>query len=319
MSTATTDRLRPADVPRQLSTPEELRRWAERCRAAGLLVGLVPTMGALHGGHRSLLRRARADCDRVVASIFVNPRQFGEGEDIDRYPRSLEKDLVVLAEEGVDAVFVPTVDTMYPATAATTVHVDGSITGVLEGSFRPGHFDGVALVVTKLLIACRPHRAYFGQKDAQQCAVARRLARDLDTGVEIAVCPVVRDPDGLALSSRNAYLDPDERRRALAIPAGLSAAAEAFAAGEHRPAVLCALVLRPMEEAGFVVDYVAAVDDESFAPVDVAGPGCQILVAGRLGTTRLIDVIRLGIDTAPLGAAGPQGAVPGVIGIRGRE
>ncbi len=320
MSTAITDRRRPADAPRQLTTPEELRRWAERCRAAGLLVGLVPTMGALHGGHRSLLRRARADCDRVVASIFVNPRQFGEGEDIDRYPRSLEQDLAILADEGVDAVFVPAVEAMFPATAATTVHVDASITGVFEGSFRPGHFDGVALVVAKLLIACRPHRAYFGQKDAQQCAVARRLARDLDTGVEIAVCPVVRDQDGLALSSRNSYLDPDERRRALAIPIGLSAASEAFGAGEHRPAVLCALVRRPMEEAGFLVDYVMAVDDESFAPVDVAGPGCQILVAGRMGTTRLIDVIRLGIDTAPLDAAGSHGAaVPGVIGIQGRE
>jgi pantoate--beta-alanine ligase len=191
---------------------------------------------------------------------------------------------------------------------------------VLEGEFRPGHLDGVALVVAKLLIACRPHRAYFGQKDAQQCAVVRRLARDLDTGVEIAVCPVVRDRDGLALSSRNGYLDPDERRRALAIPAGLSAATVAFAAGEHRPAALCALVRRHMEEAGFAVDYVAAVDGESFAPVDVAGPGCQILVAGRMGATRLIDVIRLGIDLAPMDAAGSHGAeVPGVIGVQGRE
>ncbi len=217
-------------------------------------------MGALHAGHRGLVQRARADCDRVVVSVFVNPRQFGPGEDIDRYPRSLPQDLALLTEEGVDAAFVPTVEAMYGHAGATSVHVDSSLTGVLEGAHRPGHFDGVALVVTKLLVACRPHRAYFGQKDAQQCAVVRRLARDLDTGVEIAVCPVVRDHDGLALSSRNVYLRGDDRRRALAIPAGLSAAVGAYAAGEHRTAVLCELVRRPMEEAGFTVDYVAAVD-----------------------------------------------------------
>jgi pantoate--beta-alanine ligase len=319
MPTATTDS-HAAEAPRRLATPEELRRWSERCRAAGLLVGLVPTMGALHAGHRSLLRRARADCERVVVSIFVNPRQFGPGEDIDRYPRSREDDIRVLTEERVDAVFIPTLEAMYGESAATTVHVDASITGVLEGAHRPGHFDGVALVVAKLLIACRPHRAYFGQKDAQQCAVVRRLARDLDTGVEIAVCPVVRDDDGLALSSRNVYLSSAERRRALAIPAGLSAAAAAYQDGEHRPAALCALVRRPMEDAGFAVDYVAAVDADSLASVDVAGPGCQILVAGRMGGTRLIDVIRLGIDRAPLDAAGSHGAeVPGTIGIQGRE
>jgi pantoate--beta-alanine ligase len=319
MLTATTERW-PAEAPRRVSTPEELRRWSERCRAAGLIVGLVPTMGALHAGHRSLVQRARADCDRVVVSIFVNPRQFGPGEDIDRYPRSLDDDIRFVTEERVDAVFIPTVEAMYGESAATTVHVDASITGALEGAHRPGHFDGVALVVAKLLIACRPHRAYFGQKDAQQCAVVRRLARDLDTGVEIAVCPVVREDDGLAVSSRNVYLSGDERRRALAIPVGLSAAAAAFASGDHRPAALCALVLRPMEEAGFAVDYVAAVDADSLATVDVAGPGCQILVAGRMGATRLIDVIRLGIDRPPLDAAGSHGAqVPGVIGIQGRE
>jgi pantoate--beta-alanine ligase len=277
-------------------------------------------MGALHAGHRSLIKRARADCDRVVVSIFVNPRQFGPGEDIDRYPRSLDEDLALLTEERVDAVFVPSVDAMYGQSSATTVRVDDSIGRLLEGAHRPGHFDGVALVVAKLLIACRPQRAYFGQKDAQQCAVVRRMARDLDTGVEIVVGPVVRDHDGLALSSRNVYLDADDRRRALAIPAGLSAAAAAFSAGEHRTARLCDMVREAMEEAGLAVDYVAAVDPDSFATVDVAGPGCQILVAGRIGATRLIDVIRLGIDKAPLDAAGSQGSqVPGVIGVYGRE
>ncbi len=277
-------------------------------------------MGALHAGHRSLIQRARVDCDRVVVSIFVNPRQFGPGEDIERYPRTPDDDLGLLVEERVDAVFVPSVEAMYGQSSATTVRIDDSLSGILEGAHRPGHFDGVALVVAKLFIACRPQRAYFGQKDAQQCAVVRRLASDLDTGVEIVVGPVVRDHDGLALSSRNVYLDAAERRRALAIPLGLSAAAAAFADGEHRTARLCELVRAPMEDAGFVIDYVAAVDADSFAPMDVAGPGCQILVAGRMGATRLIDVIRLGIDRAPLDAAGSQGSqVPGVIGVYGGE
>ncbi|MFI5312931.1 MAG: pantoate--beta-alanine ligase [Candidatus Dormibacteria bacterium] len=319
MTTATTDR-RSHGGPRRLATPDELRRWSERCRAAGLSVGLVPTMGALHAGHRSLLQRARVDCDRVVVSIFVNPRQFGPGEDIDRYPRTPEADLAMLVAEGVDAVFVPTVEAMYGSAPATSVIVDTSLTGILEGAHRPGHFDGVALVVAKLLIACRPHRAYFGQKDAQQCVVVRRLAADLDTGVSIVIGPVVRDRDGLAMSSRNGYLSRTERSRALAIPAGLSAAAAAFAAGEHRAAVLCDQVRAPMEAAGFAIDYVAAVDGESLAAVDVARLGCQILVAGRMGTTRLIDVIRLGIDAAPLDGVGPHcSEIPGVTDIQGRE
>ncbi len=277
-------------------------------------------MGALHEGHRSLVRRARADCDRVVVSIFVNPRQFGPGEDIERYPRSLASDVAILAEEGVDAVFIPATEAMYPDSAVTTVHVDASIGGILEGEHRPGHFDGVALVVAKLLIACRPQRAYFGQKDAQQCAVVRRLARDLDTGVEIVVCPVVRDGDGLARSSRNAYLSAEQRRRAVAIPAGLAAAADAFGSGESRAATLCGMVRLAMEGSGVTVDYVAAVDPLSFAPLDVAARGCEILAAGRMGGTRLLDVIRLGIDRPPLDAAGPQGAdVPSVTGIQGRE
>jgi pantoate--beta-alanine ligase len=319
MPTATTD-LRALEGPRRLSIPDELRRWSERCRAAGLSVGLVPTMGALHAGHRSLVQRARLDCDRVVVSIFVNPRQFGPGEDIDRYPRSIDADLAMVADEGVDAVFVPTVEAMYGPAPATSVHVDKSLTGILEGIYRPGHFDGVALVVAKLLIACRPVRAYFGQKDAQQCAVVRRLAADLDTGVEIVVAPVVRDRDGLALSSRNAYLSRAERSRALAIPAGLAAVVAAFAGGEHRSSVLCDRVRAPMDAAGFDIDYVVAVDGESLKAVGEVWLGCQILVAGRMGSTRLIDVIRLGIDAAPLDGVGPQGSeISGVTGIQGRE
>ena len=318
MRTATTEG-RPAE-PVRLSTPTELRRWSERCRAAGLSVGMVATMGALHAGHVSLLRRAVTDCDRVVVTIFVNPRQFGPGEDLARYPRSLDADLALVAGEGAAAVFTPSTAAMYRDGAATGVHVDASLTGVLEGARRPGHFDGVALVVTKLFNAARPDRAYFGQKDAQQCAVVRRLAEDLDTGVEIVVCPVVRDVDGLALSSRNVFLSVDERARALAIPRGLTAAARAYAGGERSARVLRELAQRELAGAGFEVDYVAAVDPATFTPVELAGPGCQILVAGRMGTTRLIDVIRLGIDPPPLEGVGPEGSqVPGVIGIQGRE
>jgi pantoate--beta-alanine ligase len=283
-------------------------------------VGLVPTMGALHAGHRSLVQRATADCDRVVASIFVNPAQFGPAEDVARYPRTLAADVAMLTEERVDAVFVPAAEAMYGPGFATSVSVGPSLTGMLEGERRPGHFDGVALVVAKLLIACRPQRAYFGQKDAQQCAVVRRLAADLDTGVEIVVCPVVRDVDGLALSSRNAYLSDDERRRARAIPEGLSAAVRAFAGGEHRARILCGLAREPLDRAGFDVDYVVAVDGNNLAGVDAVAVGCQILVAGRMGGTRLIDVIRLGIDAAPQDGVDPVGAqVPGVTGIQGRE
>ena len=320
MSTATTDHRRAPDPPRRLTTPEELRRWSERCRAAGLTVGLVPTMGALHDGHRSLVRRARAECDRVVVSIFVNPRQFGGAEDINRYPRDVAADIEVLTAERVDAVFVPSVEVMYPEDAATSVSVRGPLTSILEGAHRPGHLDGVALVVAKLLISCRPHRAYFGRKDAQQCSVVRRLARDLDTGVEIAVCPVVRDVDGLALSSRNVYLSDEERARAQAIPRGLAAAATAFAGGERSSPILRDLVQERMRAAGFGVDYVELVDEHSFEPVAEARRGCQILVAGRMGSTRLIDVIRLGIDEAPLDASDPaESPVPRVTGGQGRD
>jgi pantoate--beta-alanine ligase len=209
---------------------------------------------------------------------------------------------------------------MYREGSATQVRLDDSLTAVLEGAHRPGHFDGVALVVAKLLIACRPHRAYFGQKDAQQCVVVRRLAADLDTGVEIVVAPVVRDADGLALSSRNAYLSVDERRRALAIPAGLSAAHRAFSDGERRPPTLCSMVAERMEAASMMVEYVALVDAETLAPAPIAEHGCQILVAGRMGTTRLIDVIRLGIDGAPLDVVGSsRSQIPGVNGFQGRE
>jgi len=295
-------------MPRILDTPDALRAMSERWRAAGMSVGLVPTMGALHEGHRSLVTRARAECDRVVASIFVNPTQFSAGEDLSRYPRPIEGDLAMLDAERVDAVFIPAVEAMYPEGARTTVHLQGALAETLEGAHRPGHFDGVATVVTKLLVAARPDRAYFGEKDAQQLAVVRRLARDLDTGVEIVACPLIRDADGLALSSRNAYLSPEDRAEALAIPRGLAAAATLWNQGERSAACLVEAVQTELARSPAIApDYVAVVDPDSFDAVPQAPRGCRIVVAGRMATARLIDTIRLGCDEVPV-VAGPAGA-----------
>lgn len=287
------------DGPARLTSPDDLRRWSLRCHAAGMTVGLVPTMGALHRGHMSLVTRARRECDRVVVSIFVNPAQFGPGEDFDRYPRALESDLRLLTDAGVHAVFLPPVEAMYASGRATGVRVRGPLGELFEAAARPGHFDGVALVVTKLLFAARPDRAYFGQKDAQQCAVVRRLARDLDTGVQITICPTVRDEDGLALSSRNVYLSAEERNRALAIPEGLRAAARLFDQGQRRVETLIKAVREPLDRAGMRVDYIAVVDPETFSAVEIAAVESEILVAARINATRLIDVLRLGRDAAP--------------------
>jgi len=233
--------------------------------------GLVPTMGALHAGHRALLRRARAECDEVVMSLFVNPAQFGPGEDFDRYPRDEERDRAIAAEDGVDRVFAPTVAEMYPDGFATTVSV-GELGRSFEGAHRPGHFDGVATVVAKLFNLVRPDAAYFGQKDAQQLAVIRRMTADLALGVEIRAVETVREPDGLALSSRNAYLSPEERRRAPSL---------------HR-----ALVDRDPSLIEGDVDYLAVVDADTFAEVDPR-PGALVIGAARFGSTRLIDNIRI--------------------------
>ncbi len=283
--------------PIRVDAPEELRRQCDRIRAAGLSLGLVPTMGALHAGHRQLIQRSRTECDRTVVSIFVNPTQFGPGEDFDRYPRTLDADLAVCAELGVDLAHVPSDAAMYPEGFATRVSLRGALAETLEGAARPGHFDGVATVVTKLLVTTRPDRAYFGHKDAQQCAVVRRLAADLDTGTEIVVCPTVRDADGLALSSRNARLDPAERRQALAIPSALAAADAAFRAGERDPEAIRRLALRRLAESpGLAVEYVAVVEPETFAPVADMNVRCEILIAARIDGTRLIDVLTPGTD-----------------------
>ena len=266
-----------------------LQATSEGWRSAGLRVGLVPTMGALHARHLSLVERARRECDRVVASVFVNPLQFGPQEDYARYPRPLDSDLDLLARAEVDAVFVPDVAEMYAPGAATRIHVQG-LGERLEGAHRPGHFDGVATVVMKLFNAARPHRAYFGQKDAQQAALVKRLASDLDTGVEVVVCPIVREHDGLALSSRNAYLSPAERRAATCLRRALQAANQAYLAGEREPANLRDRLLGVLaSEPLAAVDYAELVDPETFL-----APGRLAVLAVRFGATRLIDNHLLG-------------------------
>jgi pantoate--beta-alanine ligase len=246
-------------------------------------------MGALHRGHLALVEQARAENDRVIVSVFVNPLQFGPGEDFERYPRDLEGDLKLLAGAGADAVYTPTLEAMYPPGSTTRVAV-GAIAEPLEGEFRPGHFEGVATVVLKLLNACRPDRAYFGQKDAQQAAVVRRLARDLDTGVEIAVCPIVREADGLALSSRNAYLSAEQRAAAAVLSRALGEAQAAWEAGERDPARLREVLHGTLaREPLAAVDYAEVVDPETFRR------GLPLAVmAVRVGATRLIDNHLLG-------------------------
>lgn len=256
------------------------RRW----RREGRSIGLVPTMGALHEGHLSLVRRARQENDVVVVSVFVNPIQFGPGEDYERYPRDFEHDATLLGESGADAVYRPSTGVMYPVGSSTRVRVHG-VSEPLEGAARPGHFEGVATVVTKLFAAVQPDRAYFGQKDAQQVAVVRRMTRDLDLGVDVRVSPTVREPEGLAMSSRNAYLSPGERKAASSLSAALRLAAEAYANGEHDPASLKTILRSRLEQdPGVAIEYAEVVDPETFQP-----PGHLAVIAARLGRTRLID------------------------------
>ncbi|TMC53809.1 MAG: pantoate--beta-alanine ligase [Chloroflexi bacterium] len=259
---------------------EASRQW----RVAGRSIGLVPTMGALHAGHMRLVEMARAENDVVVVSIFVNPIQFGPNEDLGRYPRDLKRDDELLAKAGVDAIFVPEVRAMYPPESSTRVHV-GGVSEPLEGSARPGHFEGVATVVTKLFAAVEPDRAYFGQKDAQQVAVVRRLALDLDLGVEIRVVPTVREADGLALSSRNVYLGTAEREAATILSKALREGAAAYAAGERDPDRLRVLLLARLGSEPLVeVEYAEVVDPATFRK-----PGSLAVMAVRIGKTRLID------------------------------
>ena len=277
-----------------LRTVEELRRWSRGTRRRmaaheSCAVALVPTMGALHAGHASLIRAASKSCSDVTVSIFVNPAQFGPNEDYAKYPRSFAADCELAATEGAAAVFVPSVEEMYPEGAATFVDVDG-LSGRLDGASRPGHFRGVATVVTKLLLAAEADKAFFGQKDAAQVAVLRRMATDLRIGTEIVVCPIVREADGLALSSRNVYLSAEERNQALTLSRAVRRVEALVKHGERRAeALIAAARVTFSVEPHLRVDYVELVEWETLLPVETAAPGTLFAVAAWVGQTRLID------------------------------
>ena len=257
-------------------------------------VGLVPTMGYLHQGHLSLVHAAKAECESVYTSIFVNPTQFGPHEDFAKYPRDEARDLEMLESAGVSLVVIPSVEEMYPAGDATRISVD-ALTGVLEGARRPGHFVGVATVVAKLLNAVQPDRSYFGQKDAQQLAVIRRMVRDLLLPIEVVGCPIIRDDDGLACSSRNVYLAPEQRQAALSLSRGLRAAEHAFAAGLRDAEALRTIVrTQILAEPLAAIDYVSLADADSLAELEgsVQGPALLSLVVG-FGPTHLLDNVTL--------------------------
>ncbi len=277
-----------------IRTVPELRAACDRARAEGRSVGFVPTMGAFHEGHRSLLRRARAECGLAVCSIFVNPIQFDDPADLAAYPRDEAADLREAEALGIDLAFVPSVEAMYP-TGAPEVTVDpGPLGERLEGAARPGHFRGVATVVAKLFHAVGPCRAYFGEKDAQQLAVIRRMVRDLDFPVEVVACPTVREPDGLAMSSRNRRLTPEQREAAGCLFLALAAAAELARAGERDAAKLVAVMAREIGATpGARIDYVAVVDEETFEEVREITRPARALVAARFGDVRLIDNLLL--------------------------
>jgi pantoate--beta-alanine ligase len=271
-------------------TVAELRGLLAGPRRAGRTIGLVPTMGALHDGHLSLVRRARANTDVVVVSLFVNPTQFAPTEDLASYPRDEARDAELAAAAGADVLFAPPVEEVYPAGFATTVHV-GGVSEPLEGAQRgASHFDGVATVVTKLLNMAGPDVAYFGQKDAQQAAVIRRVVRDLDLPVRIELGPTVREPDGLAMSSRNAYLTAGERPRAIALKRAIDAAHAAVDRGERDATAIVTAARAPMDELGVEPEYVALVDPDTFEPIARLGDAdVLVAVAARVGRARLID------------------------------
>ena len=274
---------------RILRTIAEIRATVGDARQGGLTVGLVPTMGALHDGHLSLIRAARGADDLVVVSLFVNPAQFAPTEDLGSYPRTEEQDARLAADAGADILFAPPVDQIYPDGFATSIHVAG-ITDVMCGAHRgPGHFDGVATVVTKLFQIVAPDTAYFGQKDAQQVLVIRRLVRDLDIPVQIVACPIVREPDGLAMSSRNAYLDPDARLRATALNRALDAAEAVVARGETDAEAVLAAAGAPLADAGIEPEYLELRSPDDLRELDRVGDAALLAVAAQVGAARLID------------------------------
>ncbi len=306
---------------RVLTTLDELAdaRAAWDVPGAARAVGLVPTMGYLHAGHLSLAQRARAENAVVVASIFVNPTQFGPNEDLARYPRDLPRDLALLESAGVDAVFAPAADDIYPAGFATYVEPTGLLVQRLEAAVRPGHFRGVATVVLKLVNLVRPHRAYFGQKDAQQVAVLRRLVADLNLPVTLRVLPIIREPDGLAMSSRNSYLGQEDRAAASVLHRALRAGIAAF---ESRPTEGVGAVHRAMAdtiaaEPRATLDYADVCDPDSFEPLASLHAPALLAIAARVGPARLIDNVLLRPDgswdlghTLPADATSPRSALP---------
>mgnify|MGYP001551074293 CR=1 FL=1 len=272
-----------------LRTVDALREGVEAARAGGLTIGLVPTMGAFHEGHLSLMRRARSRCGFVVVSLFVNPAQFNDPSDLDRYPRDEARDAELASSAGADVLFVPPVGEVYPPGFSTRVEV-AELSEPLEGAVRgPAHFRGVSTVVAKLFNMAQPEVAFFGQKDAQQALLVRRMVRDLDFPIEVEVCPTVREPDGLAMSSRNALLDPQSRRRAVALSRALSTVAAAVESGERDVARALAPGEQQLATAGIVPEYFAAVSAGTLAPVNRIDGEALVVLAARVGGVRLID------------------------------
>jgi len=266
-----------------------MKEKARQARAEGRIIGLVPTMGAIHEGHASLIAQAKRECSPLIASIFVNPKQFGPNEDFAKYPRAFERDSEKLKQAGVDALFAPEAVEIYPKDFSTYIHVEG-LSERLEGKSRPGHFRGVSTVVMKLLQIVQPHRAYFGRKDAQQARLITQMARDLNLESEIVVCPIVREADGLALSSRNVYLNPDERKAATVLYRALGVAKDELARGVRDALHLKDILQRTLgKERLATVDYAEVVDAVSFEPVVRVSQACYILLAVFIGKTRLID------------------------------
>lgn len=291
-----TNTSQPGSPPALVTQPDELRLALAQARRDGHFIGLVPTMGALHEGHLKLVDAAAAECDLTVVTIFVNPTQFGPGEDFERYPRNLDRDLALLAGRGAGLVFAPRTEALYRAGHATRVEVD-RVTAEFEGRCRPDHFRGVATIVLKLLQLAAPDVAYFGQKDFQQCVVIRRMAADLDVPVKIRVQPTVREPDGLAMSSRNAYLSSTERQQAPGIIRALRSAAAMVARGARNAASITRLMREQLRSAGLEpIDYAALVEPLELMPVEeVTGPTVA-LIAAHAGRTRLIDNLVFGED-----------------------
>jgi pantoate--beta-alanine ligase len=281
----------------EISTIPDLRAWTRTQRAAGRRIGLVPTMGYLHEGHLALVDLARRRADAVIMSIFVNPLQFGPGEDLGRYPRDLPRDRALASDRGVDTLFIPSVDVMYPPGSEVRV-VPGASAKRWEGAARPAHFAGVLTVVAKLFHLVVPDFACFGRKDVQQLTLVRQMVRDLDWPIEIVAVPTVREADGLAMSSRNAYLGPEDRRRAVALSRALQAAHTAWGNGETRAAAIEEQIRQELRvEPEVSVEYIAVAEPEALAPVVRVDAGTIVAIAARVGGTRLIDNITLGEGT----------------------